>query len=1278
VAAQNGFDFGAAWVQIVPSLRGASKAITAELAGIDVKKVGKSLGGDFTAALGDGMKAARKHVSDAAAPLRDFVAGFRDARAAQSAFTGGFGTLGGQTRRALDPIAKQIQNITGRFTQGFNDSRVAASTFSGIAGSIGGRLRTAVQPGLDVVARLREGFANSSVAASSFSGIAGSLGGAAARGVTAVRSAVTSVSDVFGKLSARVAPIGSTISSVFSASASAVASAFNAVRSVAGGALSAVGGALTTAAGQLSSLANSASTLGGQFMTLATPLLAAAGAASALAATLGFKRLVGIDTAQSKLQALGHSTESVELIMDSALAAVKGTAFGLGDAANVAAAAVAAGVKPGNDLERTLSLVGDAAAIAGVDMQSMGSIFNKVAASGKAQGDVLAQLGDAGVPIVQFLAQELGVTAEEVYKLASAGEIGFADFQNALETGLGGAAQIMGQTSFVGAWDNVKAAISRVGAAFLDAGGEGGGFFSQLKPLMADFTGALDNITPKAAELGEKVGAAFATMIEKIRTAVTWWQNLNPEMQGVILKVAGIAAAIGPALLVFGKITSIVGGAVGGIGALASGFGGLLGAGGKLTGLFTKLGPIMKVAFGPVGIIVGLIGALIASSPELQSSLGAAFGEIATVIGEVAAAVAPLIQTFVAQLMPVFQQLIAAVTPLITMLAAALVPVIQQIAQVVVQLLATFLPVFTQIVAVVLPIATQIINALMPIVTLILEALVPVIQWLLEVVSTVFAALVPVIQGAITVVGAIFSGIVAFISDVLGPIFTWLYENIIKPIWNAISTVIGVYWAAVQIIFTAIVTVVRDTLAPIFTWLYENIISPVWESIKGAIDVVGAWFRDTLSPIFTTVTDGIGTAFEGMRDVIKDVWDAIKKAAVAPINFVINTVYNDGIKALIDGIAKGVGLDLRMPPIEPIALASGGVLPGYTPGRDVHKFYSPTGGMLHLSGGEGIIRPDALRALGGKPWLDRVNAARSNAGQTHFADGGIWDWAADAVNNITGFVSDVANNIGAVIADPLGAIERIVLEPVKDMLNNIGGGMLGEAIVGWPIAAVKGIGEWFKKKIDEMFAPGGEDGGYDLVPGVGGGISYQGFHGGRALARLIPVIQKHGLYVTSTWDTPARNAALGRRKNTYHADWMNPAVDMAGTQSAMFAAASTIRAMGGWRQILWQVAGHYDHIHVARDGGVFGDLDEEKLPPHFDWRAAFGGVIPNLYDEGGWLQPGLTLAYNATGKPEPVLTSDQWDDMRRGDVNIYQKNYMPTSDPNVIGDRLAAAVVREM
>ncbi|MCW2873346.1 NlpC/P60 family protein, partial [Actinacidiphila oryziradicis] len=36
------------------------------------------------------------------------------------------------------------------------------------------------------------------------------------------------------------------------------------------------------------------------------------------------------------------------------------------------------------------------------------------------------------------------------------------------------------------------------------------------------------------------------------------------------------------------------------------------------------------------------------------------------------------------------------------------------------------------------------------------------------------------------------------------------------------------------------------------------------------------------------------------------------------------------------------------------------------------------------------------------------------------------------------------------------------------------------------------------------------------------------------------------------------------------------------------------------------------------------------------------------YDDGGWLQPGLNLAMNATGKPEPILTGQQWEALTSG------------------------------
>ncbi|MEV5677456.1 transglycosylase SLT domain-containing protein [Streptomyces sp. NPDC052179] len=74
--------------------------------------------------------------------------------------------------------------------------------------------------------------------------------------------------------------------------------------------------------------------------------------------------------------------------------------------------------------------------------------------------------------------------------------------------------------------------------------------------------------------------------------------------------------------------------------------------------------------------------------------------------------------------------------------------------------------------------------------------------------------------------------------------------------------------------------------------------------------------------------------------------------------------------------------------------ALGGVLPGYTPGRDVHVFSSPTAGELHLSGGEAVMRPEFTAAVGADE-VNRINSAARTGGvggvraAMKFAKGGV-------------------------------------------------------------------------------------------------------------------------------------------------------------------------------------------------------------------------------------------------------------------------------------------------
>lgn len=224
----------------------------------------------------------------------------------------------------------------------------------------------------------------------------------------------------------------------------------------------------------------------------------------------GFGRLQSIDQATAKLTGLGNSANTTKEILNNALASVKGTAYGMGDAATVAASMTASGIKSGQDLQKTLSLVADTATISGRSITDIGQIFGSVAAKGKLQGDDLLQLTSSGVPVLQFLGKTMHKTSAEVSDLSSKGKISFADFQKAMQAGLGDSAKSSGDT-FTGAMANVKAALGRLGASVM------GGAFKQMPGAFKGLIGQIDAMGPAAERVGAKVSAGVGRAFDVIK-----------------------------------------------------------------------------------------------------------------------------------------------------------------------------------------------------------------------------------------------------------------------------------------------------------------------------------------------------------------------------------------------------------------------------------------------------------------------------------------------------------------------------------------------------------------------------------------------------------------------------------------------------------------------------------------------------------------------------------------------------------------------------------------
>jgi hypothetical protein len=109
----------------------------------------------------------------------------------------------------------------------------------------------------------------------------------------------------------------------------------------------------------------------------------------------------------------------------------------------------------------------------------------------------------------------------------------------------------------------------------------------------------------------------------------------------------------------------------------------------------------------------------------------------------------------------------------------------------------------------------------------------------------------------------------------------------------------------------------------------------------------------------------------------------------------------------------------------------------------------------------------------------------------------------------------------------------------------------------------------------------------------GGGVSYGGGGnnqqgvigaGGPTVNRIQGLLRNfRGLRITEVGGNRDYDVAHGvaRVPTSYHYDRANPAVDIGGSTAELNALYAELVRQGGWRQILWQVPGHYDHIHVA-------------------------------------------------------------------------------------------------
>ena len=128
--------------------------------------------------------------------------------------------------------------------------------------------------------------------------------------------------------------------------------------------------------------------------------------------------------------------------------------------------------------------------------------------------------------------------------------------------------------------------------------------------LSADVEGLMGSLESLAITLASLIVPALRDFVQWLTQLVNKFTALSPETQKTILMIAGIAAAIGPVLMVFGKLTSS-------IGSIITTFGKIPGAIAKAKSAFTAVSAAIGGISAPVVAVVAVIGVLIAAFVNL-------------------------------------------------------------------------------------------------------------------------------------------------------------------------------------------------------------------------------------------------------------------------------------------------------------------------------------------------------------------------------------------------------------------------------------------------------------------------------------------------------------------------------------------------------------------------------------------------------------------------------------------------------------------------------------
>ena len=433
------------------------------------------------------------------------------------------------------------------------------------------------------------------------------------------------------------------------------------------------------------------------------------------------------------------------------------------------------------------------------------------------------------------------------------------------------------------------------------------------------------------------------SIVSRIQELVDKLNQLDPQTKETIAKIALIAAALGPMLVVLGKTISSVGTVFSAVSKLPALFSAVQSGIGAITGaLGVSLGPLLAI----IAAVAALVAAFVhlwKTNDEFKSNIIGIWEQIKSTFTGLTQGITDRINALGFDFESFTDVLKAAWDGLCNLLAPIFEGVFQNISNIFSEFTGVLLGlldvliglftgdweqcwngikgIFTSIWNFVVNTFRNIMNTLKGIADVVLgwfgtswnEVWTSIKTFFVDTWNSIFTFFTGIITGIRDFFVNIWTGIYTFFSNIFNAIYTvastvfQTIYNTIMTVWNSIYETIAPLLDAFKYLFETIFQAIHIIISNVMDWISEKI-SAIWNAIVSFLTPILEGIKNTFTTIWNAIKSVIDTVLGAIQSVITSVWNAIYgflSPILNSIKSVVSSVW-DSISSKISSIMSTI------------------------------------------------------------------------------------------------------------------------------------------------------------------------------------------------------------------------------------------------------------------------------------------------------------------------------------------------------------------------------------